>query len=252
MVDIICCGMIMLYDGRVFEAVPGAYQDCIDGVLRINKSSDTIYLDAIGTRVEKLVGRGWKNTIDVNKVIKEVEENREKAKRKEQRIMEMRNKRNITPSIDGLKEHNFMYSRFEKKPIFGGFMQEISKQQIDRAFSGSSDKGVNLLGLLAEKERINMRVKQTPLGNIFYETADGIQSHSIQQRLQQYYEKHSNGKHYEPSFKKSISTEATGIIEAPSSASWGSTSGGKLVNHSYAYTVSTSSTGYSSPKSSSW
>jgi hypothetical protein len=77
-VDIVCCGMIVDMSGTVYEAVPGAYDDCKNKILRLNESSDTIYYDALQDRVNKLVGRGWTNTIDVAEVLK-------KAKAKEKR-----------------------------------------------------------------------------------------------------------------------------------------------------------------------
>lgn len=80
-VDIVCCGVIMTYDGRVFEVLPGAHQDCIDGVLRINDDSETILLDTLEARVKKLEERGWRNEIDVNQVIREIKAKRSKLKR---------------------------------------------------------------------------------------------------------------------------------------------------------------------------
>jgi hypothetical protein len=66
-VDIICCGVIMLPDGRVFEVVPFAYDDCKKGVLRLNKYATHRFIDGLPSRVDKLIARGWKNTIDVKK-----------------------------------------------------------------------------------------------------------------------------------------------------------------------------------------
>ena len=36
LVDIVCCGVFMTVDGRVFEALPGAFDDCVKADLRFN------------------------------------------------------------------------------------------------------------------------------------------------------------------------------------------------------------------------
>lgn len=248
MVDIVCCGMIMLCDGRVFEAVPGAYQDCMDGVLRLNKSSDTIYLDALGTRVEKLVNRGWKNTINVAKVMKEIEDEREKAKRKEQRLAEARSKKSGTSPLEGLKEYNFSFGGSDDKPILGGYMQEITKGQINSFFSGQPGECLGMLETIASRESINMRVKQTPIGSIYFETANGEQSYRVQRRLQMHYEKH-RVKHPASRFRSSAKTEAvlTSSLASSAGISWASAPAG--LESGTTYTISTgSSYGTSSSK----
>ncbi len=219
MVDIVCCGVVMLSDGRVFEAVPGAYQDCIDGVLRINKCSDTIYLDALGFRVEKLIGRGWKNTIDVNKVIRGIEEEREKAKKRELRLIELRNKRTALPPIEGLKEYNFLYNKSDKTPISGGYMQEVTKYQIDSMFSGNPIECVRTLEAIASNIHVNVRVKQTPIGNVYYELANGEQAYRFQRRLQQFYDTRTTKPRprFEPSFKKSSAVKMENPFSMPTS-----------------------------------
>lgn len=259
MVDIVCCGMIMLCDGRVFEAVPGAYQDCLDGVLHLNKTSDTIYLDALGPRVEKLVNRGWKNTIDVAKVIKEIEDSREKARRKEQRLAELRSKRSEASPLEGLKEYHFMFGGYEDKPILGGYMQEITKDMVDMYFTGHPAECLKMLELFASRESINMRVKQTPIGSIYFETANGEQAYRVQRRLQMHYEKHGRGK---VSFKASMKKEGLATFTMPvaapppSSGTWGSatlSSGEYSVSGGHrTYTISTGSSSGSSTGKINW
>jgi hypothetical protein len=85
--------MVMFRDGRVFEALPGAYDDCKNRLLRINSHSDTMYIEALPDRVEKLVARGWKSEIDVKTEM-------EKFKKKESRRARRHSKR---ASIGGPK-----------------------------------------------------------------------------------------------------------------------------------------------------
>lgn len=241
MVDIVCCGMIMLCDGRVFEAVPGAYQDCIDGVLRINKNSDTIYIDALDFRVNKLVNRGWKNTIDVKRVTKEIEDKREKAKKKEQRLAELRSKKNNINPVEGLKEFNFMFDGSDQKLVPGGYMQEIPKKQIELMFAGNSISCVKLLEDFASKEGVNLRVKQTPLGNVFFDAANAQQAYKIQRRLQQHYDRDVKRIRFTPKFEIAEEPFGTVKINTQPTAICGTTSTGSTT-----YTIRTSSSTSSS------
>lgn len=189
-VDIVCCGMAMLCDGRVFETVPGAYQDCVDGVLRINKNSDTIYTDALKARVEKLVNRGWKNTIDVDRVIRDHEDTKEKARRKELRLAELRSKRNKLSPIEGLEEYNLVFGYPDDNPIVSGYTHEITKKHVDLYFSGQQKECLKVLEGFALIEHINMRVRLTPIGSVYFETINGEQANKIKSRLHTHYKKH--------------------------------------------------------------
>jgi len=62
-VDIVCCAVIMTYDGHVFEVVAGAHDDCIAKVLRLNKTKSIVNINGTPERIKKLVGRGWKSLI---------------------------------------------------------------------------------------------------------------------------------------------------------------------------------------------
>jgi len=62
-VDIVCCGVIMSYDGQVFEVVEGAYEDCKAKVLRLNKIKSVVNLSETPNRITKLVARGWKSLV---------------------------------------------------------------------------------------------------------------------------------------------------------------------------------------------
>ena len=62
-VDLICCGLVMTKDGRIYEVVPDARKDCINRVLRLNPNSQIISAERTTKRIEKLVGRGWVSAI---------------------------------------------------------------------------------------------------------------------------------------------------------------------------------------------
>jgi hypothetical protein len=77
-VDIICCAVGMFMDGRVFEFIPGAYEDCRDRKLNFNKFANSGNPDALPGRVKKLLSRGWVNQIDVESAIREMKTRIEK------------------------------------------------------------------------------------------------------------------------------------------------------------------------------
>jgi len=64
-VDIICCGVIIDINGRVYEVVEGAHDDCLKGILRLNKDMDHPHLESLLQRAAKLEKRGWVNKLDL-------------------------------------------------------------------------------------------------------------------------------------------------------------------------------------------
>ena len=67
-VDIVCCGVILTNDNKVFEVVPNAYEDCKNKVLRLNNIGYVRDVARFKSRVEKLSERGWTSEIDTDKV----------------------------------------------------------------------------------------------------------------------------------------------------------------------------------------
>ena len=184
-VDIVCCGVVMLSDGRVFEAVPGAYQDCIDGVLRINPGITAIFVDALKQRIDKLTQRGWKSLIDIPRVIKDMEKQKEKEKKKAQRLLKL-SKQNSIGSVLGtgriLPDTKGVYFNFSGKasvPARGGFMAEVDKHTIDNFFKSSVDRCADAIRQAAEISGEDVRIKLSQNGSIFYETRNGHSSYKV-------------------------------------------------------------------------
>lgn len=68
-VDIVCCGLVLTHDGRLFEVVPNAFKDCKNRVLTLNEPAlSELDRNTVLSRVNKLVARGWKNEIDVDRI----------------------------------------------------------------------------------------------------------------------------------------------------------------------------------------
>jgi hypothetical protein len=84
MVDLICCGVVMNTMGEVMEVLPDAHKDCREGILRLNRESDTLHTKTLASRVKKLEERGWQNMVDVEKVIREIEADRARQQRRKQ------------------------------------------------------------------------------------------------------------------------------------------------------------------------
>jgi hypothetical protein len=93
-VDIKCCGLALNHKGEVLELVKGAVKDCINNVLVINPAfknmSDSSLASRMESRIEKLIGRGWKSEIDLKKL-----KLMKKKEVKKQEIVETKTTRNI-------------------------------------------------------------------------------------------------------------------------------------------------------------
>lgn len=61
-VDFICCGLGMNCNGDIIEYLDGAYDDCINNILRINtkNSNPQTLINKHKQRLSKLTQRGWK------------------------------------------------------------------------------------------------------------------------------------------------------------------------------------------------
>ena len=67
--DLLCCCLMMDVQGNLYEAVPGAIQDCKDKILRLNPScTSAIDKNKLLERVIKLGNRGWKSVIDLSTI----------------------------------------------------------------------------------------------------------------------------------------------------------------------------------------
>ena len=85
-VDIICCGLILTNESRVFEIVPDAYEDCKKGILRLNNlSNNIINFEHFQARIEKLTARGWINNINMAQAVRNIKR-RQKQQEKSNHI----------------------------------------------------------------------------------------------------------------------------------------------------------------------
>jgi len=83
-VDFICCGAVMDVNGRVYEVVPEALQDCKNRVLRYNPACANADEEGLVQRIKMLEKRGWKSEINIKKALTTAKANFKKAKRLEE------------------------------------------------------------------------------------------------------------------------------------------------------------------------
>lgn len=148
MVDIMCCGVVMDKNGKVFEVVEGAYEDCKKRILNINpiivdESLDIINLE---TRVLRLIERGWNSNIILDELKTEVIElkvaSKKKAKVKFERTQKYKMKTNKNKNIvfDKLVADTYMKSKFGDAADGGSpyqtFMKIFSFADMNKYYGG--------------------------------------------------------------------------------------------------------------------
>lgn len=173
-VDIICCGVIMTADGRVFEALPGAHEDCVANILRINEKSGTIYIDMLPSRVKKLTSRGWENKIDVPKTMRDVkaQQKRDLARTKRNIARKYERKAANIENKFGTEVQNYVI-RASKRDSYDsrgptGYSNELSGSSIARYFNGDPNHVLAELKGIATNLGIDLSVKVSPQGTIIY------------------------------------------------------------------------------------
>lgn len=114
-VDLRCCGLAMDKHGHVFEVVKGAYNDCQEKMLRLNKLTADDSFTHLSERVEKLTDRGWASEIDLGKCKKEIDklkrkksiEQKRKVKREKKRFeRKMRHRTDMLKNESRIKLYN--------------------------------------------------------------------------------------------------------------------------------------------------
>ena len=106
-VDIVCCGVILTNDNKVFEVVPNAYKECKKHVLHLNNTCYVKDIENFKQRIEKLSERGWINEIDINKVIRTVNRRRKQNLESKNGIGE-RSSVTLENHTHNIEKHNFV------------------------------------------------------------------------------------------------------------------------------------------------
>jgi hypothetical protein len=164
-VDIICCGVIMMNDGRIFEVIPGAYNDCLSGTLNLNKRKKDIDVAQLETRVSKLVERGWKSNIDMDRLKKRVvTENKKPAFQTSLTVQQLSKFKVMNTDNHYGTELVFNYS------LDRDFKQLKVTRTLHNIYVNTPyGRDINeWLKRIAQKFTINMRVFQDPLMGLMF------------------------------------------------------------------------------------
>jgi len=68
-VDFVFCGIAVDRYGRVLEAVPNAYDDCMQRIIRINDYRPGIEAKRLKARLDKYIARGWSLGISIDQIM---------------------------------------------------------------------------------------------------------------------------------------------------------------------------------------
>lgn len=115
-VDLVCCGFIMDKYGRVFEVIEGAYDDCINKVLRFNKTARIMVPDDLKVRVAKLKERGWASKISISR-LRKMEEKAAAARRSEEERMLRTKKKEGRKNIQQIRSWLSVSSEDKRKAV---------------------------------------------------------------------------------------------------------------------------------------
>lgn len=159
-VDIVCCGVILTNNGRVFEVVPNAYNDCKKNILCLNTTFNINNIEGFQSRIKKLVARGWNNTIDMNQVAKSIK----KDIKKKQRVLDQTDEQ--VPNQTDRVGKRFNYAKSETSVIDGRHMYKnfISNKDLSRI--GGKTRLFSLLERVAKVYLLDIIISPVPDGVI--------------------------------------------------------------------------------------
>jgi hypothetical protein len=94
-VDFVFCGIAVDRYGRVLEAIPNAYSDCLQRVIRIKDYQPRTDSKQMKTRFHKYIKRGWSLGVSIDQALL----NLEKVKREYDKKLAMKKKSSISKSV---------------------------------------------------------------------------------------------------------------------------------------------------------
>jgi hypothetical protein len=191
MVDITCCAVLMTADGRVFEVVPGAFEDCKNRVLSLNESSTTVFIDALPSRVAKLEKRGWKNTIDVKIAMRDVKRRQEKEKQRQQRQLLASRRKGSLPNlkpragimVDDVETHSCVTSMSDPIPDRSGPGTRYGPKEVKKYLGDNVDEVRNTIECAANHLGMNVVAEITPLGYVTLRFNSTDQLHNFRRTI---------------------------------------------------------------------
>ena len=99
-VDFTFCGMAVDMYGRMLETIPHAYDDCKQRVIRIKEYQYRTNPDAMKTRIQKYLKRGWGLTMSIDQAMLNLDKaKREFLKKKESKPKHKKYKKKVSSAL---------------------------------------------------------------------------------------------------------------------------------------------------------
>jgi len=147
-VDFVCCGLAMDNTGRIFEVIEGAYEDCKNKVLRLNKSTKNINVDNLKERVTKLKKRGWESKINISAVKRKMEK-AHKAKTAEQERQMKAQQKEMKNSLHSIKVCDYIRVSESKTGPFKNYSVDFNRRAYEESFGARKRDFVGLTRILS-------------------------------------------------------------------------------------------------------
>jgi hypothetical protein len=148
-VDFICCGLAMDNTGRVFEVIEGAYEDCKNKVLRLNKTTKNISVDNLKKRIAKLKNRGWESKINISAIKKKIEKAHKARVAEEKKQMKTQQKNaKIAPFDRMTQQCAYIAVKESNTGPFKNYIIEFSRRKYESTFGASRRDFVGLTRIL--------------------------------------------------------------------------------------------------------
>lgn len=149
-VDFVCCGLAMDNAARVFEVIEGAYEDCKNRVLRLNKAAKKVDIGNLKERIAKLKKRGWESKINVSAVKRKMERAHKARASEQKRQMEAQQEHtiasvkgaNISSPVDAIKVCAYLTTKETSTGPFRNFDILFNRGKYDELLAGTSGCGL--------------------------------------------------------------------------------------------------------------
>lgn len=221
-VDFVCCGLAMDNTGRVFEVIEGAYEDCKNRVLRLNKTTKNISIDSLKERVAKLKSRGWESKINISAVKKRMEKAHKAKVAEQKKQMKARQKSTKDlPSGSMIQTCAYIAMKESKTGPFRNYSVVFNRRKYEDIFSGGKrvvglTRILHAISTIASDVGININHKPSSNGCIEIsiatkKVASKVVHHyaiELEKALENLAIEGSVGKHYKKSVKKKVKKSA--------------------------------------------
>lgn len=150
-VDFVCCGLAMDNTGRIFEVIEGAYEDCKNKVLRLNKFTKNINIDNLKERITKLKKRGWESKINISAVKKKMARAHEAETAEQKRQIDAQQKKGAKSPLEheqSMQVCSYIRIKESKTGPFKNYSVNFNRKAYAKSFGTESHNSVGLTSIL--------------------------------------------------------------------------------------------------------